>query len=491
MRVAILADIHGNATALEAVLADLDAIGGADALVVAGDLCLDGPKPREALDRVRALGCPVIQGNTDRDLAAPAAEPPETDFQRLLAWTRERIGEDGVAYLRALPFSHTIEAPAPDAAILVVHANPVDLDQQLRPLAPEEELLPLLASVPPSVAVVAFGHLHLPYTRQVGRLLLADISSVGLAKDGDPRAGYGLFTWTGSSWQVEQRRVDYPLEAVVAELRDAYPPGVDESIMNLVRATYPNPAKARGERRVKRKGKLEAVTIDPAEPFGPAVYRLIEERFEVLRVEAKGVRAGNVEAVHAMRVATRRLRAALDAAAQARTSKQLERVRREVKGLARALGQVRDRDVQLEQLRAWREAAPAEEAPGFNALAARLETEREAHRAVLLAYLDRWQEENMPARVAVLVADGRKRPPVRAGRPSRAPRAPSSAGGRRPLSESGRLRSARFISHATGLLFAVSGASLAKFGGVGRRFAQRPRRETLLGRLRGLLGRSG
>lgn len=490
MRVAILADIHGNVTALEAVLADLDACGGADAMVVAGDLCLDGPKPREALDRVRALGCPVVQGNTDRDLAAPASEPPETDFQRLLAWTRERIGEDGVAYLGTLPFSHTIEAPEPDAAILVVHANPRDLDQHLRPLAPEDELLPLLAGVPPNVTVVAFGHLHLPYTRQVGRLLLADISSVGLAKDGDPRAGYGLLTWTGTSWQVEQRRVDYPLEAVVAELRDASPPGVDESIMNLVRASYPNPAKARGERRVKQKGKRDAVVVDPAEPFGPAVYRLIEERFEVLLAEAKGVRAGDVEAVHAMRVATRRLRAALDAVAQARASKQLERVRREVKALARALGAVRDRDVQLEQLRVWREAAPAEEEPGLDALAARLETEREVHRAVLLSCLDRWHEENVPARVAVLVADGRKRPAVRAGRPVRSPGGRSPAGAGRPVGRTGRLGAARFISHATSLLFAVSGASLAKFGGAGGRFAQRPRRVTLLGRLRGLLGRS-
>ena len=63
MRLAILSDIHGNLLALEAVLADLAAQGGADAVVVAGDLCLDGPRPREVLERLQALGfrLPVVR----------------------------------------------------------------------------------------------------------------------------------------------------------------------------------------------------------------------------------------------------------------------------------------------------------------------------------------------------------------------------------------------------------------------------------------------
>jgi predicted phosphodiesterase len=249
MRLAILADIHGNLLALEAVLADLEARGGADALVVAGDLCLDGPHPRAVLERVRALGCPVIQGNTDRDLAAapdPAAEPAHDAQGALLAWTRTELGEAGVAYLRDLPFSHRVDVPDAEAAVLVVHANPRNLDDHLRPLAPEETVAPYLADLPPDVAVVAFGHLHIPYTRRIGRITLADVSSVGLPKDGDRRAGYGLLTWTGGAWEVEQRRVEYPVDTVVAQLRDANPPGVAELVRTLLRARYPNMAKARG-----------------------------------------------------------------------------------------------------------------------------------------------------------------------------------------------------------------------------------------------------
>ncbi len=68
MRLAIMSDVHGNLTALEAVLADIAGQGPFDALGVAGDLCEWGPRPREALARVRELGCPVVQGNTDRNV---------------------------------------------------------------------------------------------------------------------------------------------------------------------------------------------------------------------------------------------------------------------------------------------------------------------------------------------------------------------------------------------------------------------------------------
>ena len=65
MRVAVISDIHGNQIALEAVLEDLSHQSGIDHLVIAGDLCLNGPCPQQVLATVQKLGCPVIQGNVD------------------------------------------------------------------------------------------------------------------------------------------------------------------------------------------------------------------------------------------------------------------------------------------------------------------------------------------------------------------------------------------------------------------------------------------
>ncbi len=56
MRVAVFSDIHGNLVGLDACLADLHGQGGADAIVAAGDLCLDGPKPKKVLQRLEEVG---------------------------------------------------------------------------------------------------------------------------------------------------------------------------------------------------------------------------------------------------------------------------------------------------------------------------------------------------------------------------------------------------------------------------------------------------
>src|SRR5215217_1952108 len=177
MRLAILSDIHGNVLALEAVLADLGARGGADVVAIAGDLCLGGPRPREVLERVRALGSPVVQGNTDYSLALPPEELEDRETADLHAWTRERIGDAGIEYLRNLPFAHRIREPEGEGVVLIVHANPQNRDQHLRPLAPESQVAPLLEGVAPEITTIAFGHLHIPYVRQVGRLRLVNISS--------------------------------------------------------------------------------------------------------------------------------------------------------------------------------------------------------------------------------------------------------------------------------------------------------------------------
>ena len=75
MRVAILSDIHGNAVALDACLADLAATGGADRIVAAGDLCMDGPRPRKVLRRLKDAGAHVVRGNTDRMIALISSLP--------------------------------------------------------------------------------------------------------------------------------------------------------------------------------------------------------------------------------------------------------------------------------------------------------------------------------------------------------------------------------------------------------------------------------
>src|SRR2546428_11662379 len=193
MRVAIIAEIHGNKLALEVVLEDLSHQPAVDQLVIAGDLCLNGPCPREVLDTVQKLNCPVIQGNVDLEVVN---EAPEKGAKKrtTVAWTREQIGKTGIAYLASLPPSHLVANPA-GSDLLIVHANPLNLEDAIFPNAPDSTLAYLLGSIEPTVGALDVGHLHIAYTRHLRYLLLAGVASCGQPRHVQFRDTYGLTTW--------------------------------------------------------------------------------------------------------------------------------------------------------------------------------------------------------------------------------------------------------------------------------------------------------
>ncbi len=236
MRIAILSDIHGNTVALDAVLQDLAQQPAIDRLVIAGDLCLNGPRPREVLDIIQRLDCPVIQGNTDVDVLNLTPRKGSKK-QSVIAWTRDQIGPAGLAYLAGLPMSHLVTNPA-GTDLLVVHANPRNQQEAIFPDSPDNQLEQLLGALPATIGAVAFGHYHVAYQRRWRHLLLVDVGSCGLPRDGDLRASYAILTWQTDTWQAEHRRVQYDVKAVVKQLQDSGIPAVEKRIKVLTEAKY-------------------------------------------------------------------------------------------------------------------------------------------------------------------------------------------------------------------------------------------------------------
>ncbi|MBV9719821.1 MAG: metallophosphoesterase family protein [Candidatus Eremiobacteraeota bacterium] len=235
MRIAVLSDIHGNLLALDACLADLEAQGSADAIVIAGDLCLGGPKPKKVLQRLQEIGAACIRGNTDRYLS-DEYERDELESAEIaqIAWTRREIGERWVSWLKDLPFAMRIGEETNQ--LLVVHANPKSDDEHIWPDAGDDELRRLIGEE--SATAIAFGHLHLPYARMWRGRLLVNVSSAGLPKDGDPRAGYAILTERDGGWQVKHRRVAFDVKKVATQLADCGIPESAELIATLRRHRY-------------------------------------------------------------------------------------------------------------------------------------------------------------------------------------------------------------------------------------------------------------
>lgn len=237
MRVAVMSDIHGFNPALNTVLADLDVQPAIDEVVVAGDLCQVGPEPAAVLETLQRHQFTVLKGNTDAYLV-------EAAHGRATAWKEfalSRIGPGGVTYLAGLPFERRITPPgstSSDDDLLIVHANPHDLEQKLTPEMSDDELRNVVGNV--ATAVIAFGHHHVSFSRRLDDTLLVDVSAVGNPKDGDLRCKYVIFTWSARAgrWEVEHRKLPYPLVETERSAETSGHPNPEKMLAKLRRASY-------------------------------------------------------------------------------------------------------------------------------------------------------------------------------------------------------------------------------------------------------------
>jgi len=239
MRVAILADIHGNLPACEAVLEDITRSVAPDFIVAAGDLALRGAHPRETVELLFDRCDSVLMGNTDCYLAGNylGGAYRERDHWKtdLLRWTRDQLGPELLQRLGTLPFSVRY-TPRKGQDLFVCHANPRNLEESLDPTLDEVAVRRFFNHL--DAAACAFGHLHFPYRRRVGRMLIADVASVGIPRDGDLRPAYGVFTFTPKGWRVQIRRVRYPVRKATQALTARRVPGGPLLIHKLVEARY-------------------------------------------------------------------------------------------------------------------------------------------------------------------------------------------------------------------------------------------------------------
>ena len=229
-RLAVLSDVHGNLSALEAVLDDVAAQGTPDVTWVLGDLVAFCPWPGETLARLRALpGVAFLQGNTDRYLVtgrrpiAPVRSPADWDSMPVtlamrdanFRWTVERLSYADYAFLRDLPPRLEMEMPG-YGRVVAVHATPSDDETNLYPDTPDGEVAHHLSGL--DARLLLYGHTHRPVDRTVDGVRLVNDGSVGLPLDGDTRPAYALLDFESDRCTVAIRRVAYDVEPVVAEL---------------------------------------------------------------------------------------------------------------------------------------------------------------------------------------------------------------------------------------------------------------------------------
>jgi predicted phosphodiesterase len=228
VKLALLADIHANLPALEAVLNDLPPVDG---LLCAGDVVGYYADPNEVCRRLRELDVPTIRGNHDAYVLGALAASPERAALYRADWTRDRLEPANRAWLAALPTGRAVESGG--VSVDVRHASPWDEVTYLYPDSPRLEEIRLDAG-----QVLVLGHTHHPMQRRCGEGLVVNPGSVGQPRDWNPLASYAVLDV--DSRQVEFRRVAYPVRELQARLTAlGWDPGVIATLSRSRAAAAP------------------------------------------------------------------------------------------------------------------------------------------------------------------------------------------------------------------------------------------------------------
>ena len=244
-RIALFSDVHGNALALDAVLADITAAGIKPGDVYClGDLVGYGPDPAGVVARVRDAGIETVRGNYDDGVGNRRGscgcyyntEQARLDGDASYAFTNSALSDPDHDWLASLPDDIRLEGPN-KLRVLLAHGSPRKINEYLLPDRTDKFLARLADEA--HADVVCIGHVHMPYHRVVNgadgrRIDYVSVVSAGKPKDGDPRAGWTELLLGNGPGEIEARahRVGYDVEAVAAAMLEA---GLPATLANALR----------------------------------------------------------------------------------------------------------------------------------------------------------------------------------------------------------------------------------------------------------------
>ncbi len=220
MKLAVISCIHGNSTALSAVLSDIDR-QQVEQIYCLGDLVGYGPDPNGVVETIRTLAIPTCQGCWDEDIVV-GLDACECSYPSLLAerrgklaheWTNQAISPETRQFLAQLPLSLRLDN------LCFVHGSPNSQHEYLLPAM--DEFMALERVIAAGAEVLFCGHTHIPYVRtfqdsqlQVRRMINA--GSVGEPRHGRPNATYVLYDT--ETQQVTLQEVEYDYQATCAAI---------------------------------------------------------------------------------------------------------------------------------------------------------------------------------------------------------------------------------------------------------------------------------
>lgn len=221
MRLALISDIHGNYTALQAVLNDIHR-ERIESIICLGDVATNGPEPKRVIAELQSIGCPCIIGNHESALLDPDAAVRYQIAPQLISslyWTLDQLTKSELKYLAAFKATLPIELDD-DTNLLCYHASPLSNTDLLLSMTPTEDLAEMFAGS--DAKFFAGGHTHLQMLRQYEGMLVINPGSMGQPFRSFPMPGtapsllpwaeYAILEWANHALSVDLRRVPFDIK---------------------------------------------------------------------------------------------------------------------------------------------------------------------------------------------------------------------------------------------------------------------------------------
>lgn len=240
MKIAVISDIHGNLTALEAVFEDIKA-QGCEKIFALGDYAMAGPIPYETINWfMNNNDITMIQGNTDLMIADYSDELYET-LKAKAPIMAEALKDDSKLlhvvqkdFLKKLPIH--LEVDIEGVKILLVHGSPRKNNEDILPDTPMSEVEKMLEYV--DASVVLCGHTHIPCGFQLpNKKTVVNVGSVGRPFTAEPKSCYLKLTVENGECLFEHRFVEYNKEVASDMLRKRTFTGSDKLADMLLNPT--------------------------------------------------------------------------------------------------------------------------------------------------------------------------------------------------------------------------------------------------------------
>jgi putative phosphoesterase len=217
-KVAVISDVHGNAVALAAVLAELEG-EQPDLIVSCGDFTW-GPLPEETYELGRRLNARFVRGNADR---AVLENVSETEREQ---WMQAHHTDQMREFLGTFEEQLVVEVDSL-GPVRFCHGSPRTDEECVTPETPEERVREFSAGV--DERVIVSGHVHIQFDREVAGVRSVNSGSVGLPYEGRPGAFWAMF-----GPDVEMRSTEYDLDETIERYRSSGQPNVEQIIEMMV-----------------------------------------------------------------------------------------------------------------------------------------------------------------------------------------------------------------------------------------------------------------